>query len=155
MNKNKIILYALYVVVIILLVYVGYATRGFGVWKEKSTEGFQTGSYKAVFLSNGQVYFGKLTGMDSKYATLKDIYYLQVQKIQPADTSTESQNKLTLIKLGNELHAPVDEMKINTDQVLFVEDLKEEGKVMQAMKRYAEQGPDKAAETKQDVETKQ
>lgn len=154
MNKNKTILYILYAVVIVLLVYVAYVTRGFGIWKEKDTEGFSTGSYQAVFLSNGQVYFGKLTDTNSKYAKLTDIYYLQVQKIQPADTSTtDTQNKLTLIKLGNELHAPVDEMKINTDQVLFIEDLKEEGKVMQAMKRYSEQGPDKASDTSTDVQT--
>ena len=37
-----------------------------------------TSGYQAVFLANGQVYFGKLSGMTASYSTLKDIYYLQV-----------------------------------------------------------------------------
>ena len=140
MDKSKMTLYLLYAVVIVVLAYALYATQGFGLWKNSDTE-TGTGSYQAVFLSNGQVYFGKLSGAGSQYATLEDIYYLQVQKIQPADTETQ-QSKLTLIKLGNELHAPTDKMKINRDSILFYEDLKEDGKVMQAVKRYKEKGPD-------------
>lgn len=152
MDKNKTILYGLYAVVIVVLVYALWATKGFGIWKNQGNE-VKTGNYQAVFLSNGQVYFGRLSGINSQYATLEDIYYLQVQKIQPKPEE-QATGKLTLIKLGSELHAPVDKMKINKDQVLFYEDLKEDGKVMQAIKRYKEKGPDtteKADETK--VET--
>lgn len=146
MNKNKVFLYVLYAIVIIALGYAIYATKGFGLWKSKSDE-FKTGAWQAVFLSNGQVYFGHLSGLNSQFSTLKEIYYLQVQKpIQPSDNSSD-QGKLTLVKLGNELHAPQDEMKINRDQVLFVEDLKEDGKVMQAIKRYKENGPDQTQST--------
>lgn len=147
MNKNKVLLYVLYAIVIIALAYAIYATKGFGLWKSKSDE-FKTGAWQAVFLSNGQVYFGHLSGLNSQFSNLKEIYYLQVQKpIQPSDGSTSDQGKLTLVKLGNELHAPQDEMKINRDQVLFVEDLKEDGKVMQAIKRYKENGPDQTQST--------
>ena len=150
MDKNKMVMYVLYVVVIVVLAYALWTTKGFGLWKNQNTD-VKTGNYQAVFLSNGQVYFGRLSGTTSSYATLEDVYYLQVQKIQPEDPA--SQGKLTLIKLGNELHAPVDMMKINKDQILFYEDLKEEGKVLQAIQRYKEKGPDTTSTSTTDVKT--
>lgn len=144
--KNKMILYGLYVIVIVALAYAIYATQGFGLWKSKA-DSTKTGDWQAVFLTNGQVYFGRFSSMSNQFSTLKEVYYLQVQKpIQPATSdSSAEQGKLTLVKLGNELHAPVDEMKINRDQILFIEDMKEDGKVMQAIKRYKEKGPDQPA----------
>ena len=41
-----------------------------------------TPSYQAVFLANGQVYFGKLSEPNNQSVTLKDIYYLQVVQQQ-------------------------------------------------------------------------
>lgn len=106
------------------------------------------GNYQAVFLTNGQVYFGKLTKVEDRYLQLNSIYYLQVTPVLQTGTADEvsgqptqqqqQQQQLSLVKLGNELHAPVDEMFINRDQVLFIEDLKEDGKVVQAIKGYEE-----------------
>ncbi len=91
--------------------------------------------YQAVFLSNGQVYFGKLRAASNQYVNLKDVFYLQQnqqQVQQPADQS--QQNNLSLVRLGNELHGPENEMFIDRDQILFWENLKEDGKVVQAIK---------------------
>ena len=140
--KNKWALYAIYVIVIAALVYVGYITKGFGIWKDKSTT--QNGTWQAVFLTNGQVYFGKLSNVNGNYVNLKEIYYLQVQKaVQPSDTSATDQSKVSLIKLGNELHGPTDAMKINRDQILFYEDLKADGKVVQAIDKYIQENTKK------------
>lgn len=96
--------------------------------------------YQAVFLTNGQVYFGKLSNATGQYLTLNDIFYLQVtqpplqgsqQQGQPAQ-----QPQLSLVKLGNELHGPEDTMHISRDQVLFYEDLKDNGRVVQAITEY-------------------
>lgn len=152
MDRNKTFLYVLYAVVIIVLAYALWTTKGFGLWKNNSTD-IKDGTYQAVFLTNGQVYFGKLSNANSSYANLEDIYYLQVQQIQPADANAEKQSKVTLIKLGNELHAPLDKMKINKDQVLFIEDLKKDGKVVQAIQRYKEKGPDTTSTSTTDVNT--
>ena len=103
--------------------------------------------YQAVFLTNGQVYFGKLSGMTASYATLKDIYYLQVTTPPTSDGSqlnqqqAAQQQQLSLVKLGEELHGPVDEMKINRDQILFYEDIKEDGRVMTAIREYQKNPP--------------
>ncbi|MDQ3018289.1 MAG: hypothetical protein M3Q64_00225 [bacterium] len=109
------------------------------------TEGKNSG-YQAVFLSNGQVYFGKLSDTAGTYATMKDIYYLQVtqppiQGSQQDQAAAAANQQLSLVKLGNELHGPVDEMKINRDQILFFEDIKEDGRVMQAIREYQKNPP--------------
>ncbi len=93
--------------------------------------------YQALFLTNGQVYFGKLTRLDSNYVELTDIYYLQTQPAQPgsgSNAAAQSQS-LSLAKLGSELHSPEDAMYVSKDQVLFWENLKDDGKVVQAIKQ--------------------
>ncbi len=94
--------------------------------------------YQAVFMNNGQVYFGKLTAADADTLRLTEIYYVNVtQKIQPEEAPAEDEAvEPQLIKLGEELHGPDDEMFIDRDQVSFWENLKDEGKVVQAIKSY-------------------
>jgi len=94
------------------------------------------GNYHAVFLTNGQVYFGRVTSRDSFEVVLENIYYLQSDK-QMIAQGLDNQKELKLIKLGNELHGPEDMMYINRDQVLFIEPLKEDSKVVKAIKDYA------------------
>lgn len=94
--------------------------------------------YQAIFLTNGQVYFGKLSKVDDKYVELTDIYYLQVQQdVQPAEKDDNPQ--VSLAKLGSELHGPDDKMSINRDQVLFWENLKDDGKVAKAIAENKQQ----------------
>ncbi len=107
--------------------------------------------YQAVFLSNGQVYFGKLSNANSDYATLSDIYYLQVtqpplQGSKDDQQAQQQQQQLSLVKLGSELHGPLDSMQINRSQILFFEDMKEDGKVMQAIREYQKNPPKPEAE---------
>lgn len=101
--------------------------------------------YQAVFLTNGQVYFGKINDVNASYIRLNDIYYLQQQDNKAADasktaqqaaTNPENQANVSLAKLGEELHAPEDAMYINKDQVLFWENLKTDGKVSKAIAEH-------------------
>lgn len=126
-----------------------------------SSEGGKTSGYQAVFLSNGQVYFGRLSGFNSTSPVLKDVYYLRVGTVlepgqagKSAEVSVESEKNqkgektkeatpaaatrttLTLIKLGQEIHGPQDEISLNKDQILFVENLRIDSKVVDAIKKY-------------------
>ncbi|HEY6736954.1 MAG TPA: hypothetical protein VI322_04540 [Candidatus Saccharimonadia bacterium] len=95
--------------------------------------------YQAIFLTNGQVYFGKVSKVDQSYVKLTDIYYLQVQQtVQPKDNNSSSNNnqQVSLAKLGGELHGPEDVMYISRQQVLFWENLKNDGKVAKAIADY-------------------
>lgn len=96
--------------------------------------GIDSGKYQAVFFTNGQVYFGKLQAFNAQYLKLTKIYYLQTtsqaaDSKNPQQTSTDQGSSVNLIKLGNEIHGPEDEMIISKEQVLFFENLKSDSKV--------------------------
>lgn len=96
--------------------------------------------YKAVFLVNNQVYFGKIgNSINSQFVSLEDVYYLQVQQqIQPVskDKNATAQPNISLIKLGGELHGPTDTMQINRDQILLIEDLRTDSNLVAAIASY-------------------
>ena len=121
-----------------LIVVVVLAVIAFLVYQSNQPTGPDSSKYQAVFMTNGQVYFGKLTKITGKYTELTQVYYLQVQQpVQPSSGSkTASDSQVSLTKLGNELHGPTDKMHISSDQVLFWEDLKDDSTVMKAIKDY-------------------
>ncbi len=85
--------------------------------------------YQAVFLENGQVYFGKIDkgSSDLNFIVLKNVYYLSNQ-------SESTSSDINLIKLGDELHGPSNRMDINLSKVLFIEDLSPSSKVLSAIR---------------------
>src|SRR3989344_2622842 len=94
-------------------------------------------AYQAVFLTNNQVYFGKLYKNNSQFPVLKDVYYLQItQALQPLDEDAQPVTNVNLIKLGGEIHGPIDEMIINRDHILFFEDLKDDSQVVASIKQF-------------------
>lgn len=100
--------------------------------------------YQAVFLNNGQVYFGKIKQMNDKYVNLDTIYYLQTNNNSNSSDSTAAANQnVTLVKLGCELHGPFDQMVINADQVLFWENLKDDSQVVTKIAEYNKSNPDR------------
>ena len=133
-----------------LVIVVLIITLGWLWWRGSAMSGFGQ-DWQAVFLSNGQVYFGKVVKQNKVEIKLADIYYLQVTRpLQQAAEGQEQANpqgELSLVKLGNELHGPSDIMYINRDQVLFVEDLKDDSNVVTAIANYkdGQAGKDKAA----------
>jgi len=92
-------------------------------------------------LSNGQVYFGKLSTLNSEYIKLTDIFYLQTKAADASENpqKTSSASDVQLIKLGSEVHGPDDQMIISKDQVLFFENLKADGTVAKSIDKYHKQ----------------
>jgi|SRR3989344_8478084 len=86
----------------------------------------------AVFLSNGQVYFGEMVSKNSEEIVLSKIYYLQ-PGTQPAGEGATQGTSFSIVKLGEELHGPTDKMFINMAQVLFYEQLRKDSKVVSSM----------------------
>jgi hypothetical protein len=100
--------------------------------------------YQAVFFTNGQVYFGKLKAVNNEYFKLNKVFYLQTKdktatdSKNPQQTSTDTTD-VELIKLGNEIHGPTDEMIVSKDQVLFFENLKADGTVTKSIEKFNSQ----------------
>lgn len=108
-----------------------------------ASSGIDSSKFQAVFLTSGQVYFGRMQVLNDNYIKLTDVFYIQADTAaadsqNPQDANSDSSNSMQLIKLGNEVHGPEDAMIISRDQILFYENLREDGKVVQIIKQSQE-----------------
>lgn len=132
--------------IVVAFLVVVLAAAGWFVWSSSRSNtlvAIDSSKYQAVFFTNGQVYFGKLQAANDGYIKMTDIYYLQSQQTSQSEADSNNpqqastaQNNVQLIKLGEEVHGPEDEMVISRDQVLFYENLKADGKVAQSIEKH-------------------
>lgn len=73
--------------------------------------------YQAVFLTNGQVYFGHLSTPNTSYYELTHVYYL-----------SRAKGGAKLNKLIDDVDAPEDQVIINRSEVIYIENLRPNGK---------------------------
>ncbi len=92
--------------------------------------------WQAVFLDNKQVYFGKITSVSRNDIRLVDIYYLQGDGKNAGYPTDAKEAGLSLVKLGDELHAPQDIMTIGRTHILFTETLKDSAEVVKAIEHF-------------------
>ena len=92
-----------------------------------AAEAIDRNAYQAVFLTNGSTYFGKLQPQGDSWFLLSDVFYLSV-----SDQSAPPQ----LIKRGSEAQGPKEPMIIPSDQVLFIENLRDDGDVVSLIKKF-------------------
>jgi hypothetical protein len=89
--------------------------------------------YQAVFLTNGSTYFGRLEPQGDRWFVLTDVFYLSV-----GDETTTPQ----LIKRGSEAQGPKEPMIIPREQILFIENLRDDGEIVALIKKFKSgQGP--------------
>lgn len=141
-SKKKFIIYiATALVVVVLVCLAVWAIIGA---KSGPTTAIDTTKYQAVFLTNGQVYFGKLSIVfGDEYMKLTDIYYLEAEASEDAGTNSAAdgakqqtkitQNNFQLVKYSDVLYNTEDEMIISKDKVLHYENLRPEGTVGKAI----------------------
>lgn len=92
----------------------------------------------AVFLEDGQAYFGHLEDNAlSGTLVLRDVYYFQDARNSTADYA------VALTRRGTEVHEPVSEMRIRRDHILAIERVGPESPVAQAVaaERALDRGP--------------
>ena len=124
--------------VVILLVVTALAV-GLGGKNNDEQKYVDNNKLQAVFLNTGQVYFGKIKTLNSKYFVVDDIYYLQTSSTGTAAAAANT--SVSLVKLGCELHSPRDEMVINRAQVTFWENLQDSGQVAKAVATFQKANP--------------
>ena len=109
------------IVCLLIGLFVGHAVT---YHKMREASSFST-PYQAVLLSNGSVYYGKLSGYGSGHPVLTDVYYI-ISKTNPDSKQVTN----VLVKRGKELHGP-DRMYLNSRQIIFVEPVGTSSKVAQ------------------------
>jgi len=146
-ESNKILIV---IIIAISVLLIGSIATGFVLLKNKNvknnnitkTESIKKDDvYKAVFLLNNQVYFGKIESETNNKLTLNNVYYLQVnQQTETTKGKTESQPQTSLVKLGEEMHGPENRLEIMNQNILFIETLRKDSKILEAIGNYEKQG---------------
>ncbi len=86
-------------------------------------------SYQAVYLTTGQMYFGKLQNTTGSFLTLSHPYTTQ----RSADGEQATQNETTLVKLTQQVYGPDDSIALRSEQVQFWQNLRSDSKVVQTI----------------------
>jgi hypothetical protein len=119
------------VAILLLCIVLGVGRNGSSTREAKYVD---TSKYQAVFLNNGQVYFGSIKSLNDGYVRMSSIYYLT----QNGDNSSN----YSLVKLGcQQIHDPLDQMVINRSQVTFWENLNADGKVVKSIQQFQKENP--------------
>lgn len=85
--------------------------------------------YQAVFMDNGQTFFGKIENAGTPYPKLSDVFYIQ------REVNRETNEvKNILVKRGSEWHAP-DYMMINAAHIVAIEPVAVNSRVAQLIKQ--------------------
>lgn len=90
----------------------------------------------AVELINKEVYYGQIDNICSDPVNVKNVYYNYDQINGQKGNSAEETRNLRLVKRGQETHGPDGSLSLVRTQVLFIEPLKEESKVLKAILEY-------------------
>jgi len=127
-------------VIIIVLIIIIVAGGGWLGWNHlrNTNVGIDSGRYQAVFLTNGQVYVGKLSSQSNGYMQMTKVYGMQTgNSTDAADTNKQTQTDggYKLVRLSNGLLGSEDAMTLSRDQILYYENLKPNSKVVQLIKQ--------------------
>jgi hypothetical protein len=93
----------------------------------KEKPNFST-EYQAVFMNNGQVFFGKIENAGGDYPLIRDVFYIGRQA-----SPDGKEVKSILMKRGSEWHGP-DYMYINKQQIAIIEPVSPTSRVAQLIK---------------------
>ena len=125
--------------IIIALIVVVVGVAGWAIWSnsKSSATGIDSSRYQAVFLSNGQIYFGKLSSFNEESFKITSVYYPQAQTTgedAAADVQSEQSN-ISLFRITDGVHGPDDEMIVMKNQILYYENLQANSKVTQLIEQ--------------------
>jgi hypothetical protein len=104
-----------------------------GQWWDFTVPTIGRAQYQAVFLANGQTYFGRYYDRIGAYAKIEDVYYLQ--QVPNSDPSQPADTKI--VRRGNELHSPASRMLVPKSAISFVEDLTDASPIATFMRNDA------------------
>ena len=116
---------------IALAVVVFVAVFAFVEWWDFAPPSFGGARYQAVFLSNGQTYFGHYVDRIGPYAKIENAFYIQQT---PAANENEAATS-KIVRRGSELHEPEPFVLLPKSAILFVEDLRTDSSVAAFMDR--------------------
>lgn len=108
---------------------------GINLFGSNNSNFYKSDTYQSVFLTNGSVFFGKIIKQNESAIVLQDVYYLKSNDIQNQSGAESAElGNLALVKVTNDIHSPENEAEIRLDQVLFIQNLTLESRVLQSIR---------------------
>lgn len=138
-NVKKLVRMLVIKVISIVLVAVIFASMWWVFYKNygdgRDRMDYYSSEYQAVFLSNSQVYFGKIVDRNSENIYLEEVYYLKVDSEKSLE-EIEQEADMSILRIVNDIHGPEDSVELNKDNVLYVENLREDSEIVNAIQEY-------------------
>ena len=88
-----------------------------------------------VKLMNNEIYYGLIGDTTADPIVIKSVYYNYDQLNSDKEAQADTGN-LRLVKRGKEMHGPDGTLSVVRAQVVFMEPLKEDSKVLKAILNY-------------------
>jgi flagellar basal body-associated protein FliL len=133
-KKNKVIFFGIIIVAVIAL----------AVWAGILIAGTQSGAnpaapspYSAVYLSTGDIYFGKLSWFPSPHMT--NVWFIQ------RSTDQSGQAQVSFVPMKSVFYGPMDEINFNAQDIVFSTRLKNSSQIVAAMENPTSVGQQAAA----------
>lgn len=96
--------------------------------------------YQAVYLDNGQVFFGKISETGSPFPLLREVFFVQTQMDRE-----KKESKNLLIRRGSEAHGP-DFMRLHLRHIVVIEPVAPDSRVAQLIREAKAPRPPESKE---------
>ena len=133
--NNKFFVTVLGIIVVVAVLWSGYTS-----WQSHRPN--TSGPRQAIFLGDGQTYFGYASSLRNQTVTLVDVYFLRPQASAtntPTSTAVDT-TKIDLLKLGlggaDDLVGSQDKMVINRDAIKYIEDMRDDSQINKKISDY-------------------
>ncbi len=100
--------------------------------RPRTMQSINHSGYQVVYLMNGRAYFGKLQNTSGDYLVIRSPYAEQTISAPSDAANTTPQTKL--LKVSDQIYGPDDSIALRADQVAFWQNLRDNSKVVQALK---------------------
>ena len=134
LNKNKQGVSIINTILIVLIVFCTTASGFFYISSVRHNL-FDT-SFQVVVLDTGEVFFGTVEKNSKRTIELTNVYYLPIDATDLFIPQINSSESFSVIKIGNELHGPEDSMYITKAHIVFIQNLKEDSRIVAAIEEY-------------------
>ncbi|MCK4539717.1 hypothetical protein KAU09_01015 [Candidatus Parcubacteria bacterium] len=137
-GKNTVYKQIIFILLIIIIAFGFYLF----INKNKEVEPVKNESNKnfwySIKLINGEFYYGQIKNTGADPVVLENVYYNydQINSEQNGSGEKKESGNLRLVKRGKETHGPDGSMSIVRTQVVYMEPLREDSKVLKAILDY-------------------
>ena len=126
---KKIVFILIFILIFVVIYFLFFSNKDNSL---KTLEENKNNNWYSVKLLNDEIYYGQIDDIKSDPVVIQNVYYNYDQ----ANKEENKNNNLRLVKRGKETHGPDGTMDIVRSQVVYMELLSDDSKVLQAIINY-------------------